>query len=81
MDKDDIEEINASDVESEIDSVVTEEDLDIVNLDEPDVDEVEIEDNDEEESSSKISNNSLYEIIKCQSSSFYRFNGMIVCKK
>ena len=39
------------------------------------------EDGDEEESSSKISNNSLYEIIKCQSSSFYRFNGMIVCKK
>ena len=49
MDKDDIEEINASDVESEIDSVVTEEDLDIVNLDEPDVDEVEIEDNEEYE--------------------------------
>ena len=38
----------------------------------------------EEEKKEKGDNNnmnSLYEIIKCQSSSFYRFNGMIVCKK
>ena len=39
---------------------------------------------DEEKEKEKGDNNnmnSLYEIIKCQSSSFYRFNGMIVCKK
>lgn len=50
MDKDDIEELNASDVESEIDSVVTEEDLDIVNLDEePDDNEVVNEDDEEQD--------------------------------
>ena len=50
MDKDDIEELNASDVESEIDSVVTEEDLDIVNLDEePDDNEVVIDDEEEQD--------------------------------
>jgi len=50
MDKDDIEELNASDVESEIDSVITEEDLDIVNLDEePDDNEVVNEDDEEQD--------------------------------
>ena len=42
------------------------------------------EEEEEEEEKEKGDNNnmnSLYEIIKCQSSSFYRFNGMIVCKK
>lgn len=50
MDKDDIEELNASDVESEIDSVITEDDLDVVNLDEePDDNEVVNEDEEEQD--------------------------------
>lgn len=50
MDKEEVEELNASDVESEIDSVITEEDLDVVNLDEePDDNEVVVDDEDEQE--------------------------------
>ena len=39
------------------------------------------EEEEEKEKGDNNNMNSLYEIIKCQSSSFYRFNGMIVCKK
>ena len=42
---------------------------------------LEEEEEEEKEKGDNNNMNSLYEIIKCQSSSFYRFNGMIVCKK